>query len=307
MPRIDAERYLEHLLAKSRSIETHELPDPEVSTPLNTASQVSDYIVSAVLSVTQDCLTISLDRPWSQVGSPDKTIVELVGKSVQFEPPSESDNSIQIHHVGTYLKNAGGNWEIGAVIVRTLDGSAYDWHLIELSPDEYLTDEGNEIDTAVDLETFVRQLLNPRLASPKRDKREFAEASHLSRLGHTDFEDAEGRLDRAYRLSCALDAHFAHLMTDPHTTYRWRGDWLRFYKLFANQTGDLGSEGRALIAVRLLSRVESCFASYPDELHQWLNGDPGMSESIKEFYRQSQMSPSFSAPTIATFVLQGDK
>lgn len=297
--RDEAEAYLDQLLATcSKLITTDQLPQPQGYQGPPVPS-LTGFLISAVLSIRENCLTITLDRPLSQISAnPADLVVQLGGQSTtlaQLPPEDIGDLTFVVRPASTYLQEREGDWRVGTVILRSPDGSAEDWRLIELAPGEVLDDTGTPLAPADDLETYVARLLNPQaipgagtVSGPKQP---------TSKRDQINFEDVEGALDRAYRYAGSLMAHYARLVTDPYTIHRWRSDWLNLATLL-EKAQDLGSSGRALIASRLLSHIDEQMAKDEAYAHQALDNDHALLESLRRVNKLAASAPGFSITTL---------
>ena len=271
LPRAAADRYLSQLLrgtplrsADELPAETRPVPDP--------APLVTHFIDSAVLSLGDDRLTVTLDRPARDL-SPNvaQWLISFNGQAI---PPHVLQTSIQLHARIIVLNGMRQYTEtpdgivVGPVEIRIIDPGrpndlARDWRLAELAPGEALTGDGLCVEPAHDLSTFVFALTQPRALVRPTLQGDITGASNNDPMPATraqagirsypslNFADIEGRLDVAYRFANSLAAHFGRLITDPHTVHRWRSSWLRAVDLLS-QDETLTPLGRQLIALRLL-------------------------------------------------------
>lgn len=299
--RAEADGYLDRLLlADARPIAPDDLPIPK---PVSTGvlPKLTGFLISAQLNVRHDCLTITLDRPLSELGSePSRLILEISGQALPLESVTSVSGTAQVIKVkpaSRYLQNPDGAWQLGVVILRTADGSTEDWRLIE--SDEVLDASGFASVPPPDLKTFVSSLLNPRSVVTQPSVGGRRQRGETKRVVRLNFEDMEGKLDQAYRFATSLEGHFKRVMTDPYTVYRWYGDWVRFADLLTNSGDTLTQVGCALISARLLMLLEGCLAKDADHSCQWIAQDDVFLNSVCDLYHLASASPGFSASTIA--------
>jgi hypothetical protein len=302
MPRTDAEHYLELLLTDSRTISSEDLPEPTIETTIEPGGEISGFISSAILSPQQDSLSILLKLPIRElVKDPSCLQIVIGGVVIAIENSMVvSEATLQIKPASRYLKTEDQSWQLGCVELRTVDGSVKDWRLIEIAEGEELEGPGETAQEPTDIESFVARLLNPRSSIHVFDHpfSQFQSPQDTSPYA-TNFGDVEGELDRIFRVSAHLDAHFSWLMTDPYTIYRWRSDWIRFYKIFSVNQENWGAVKQAFLSARLLNRLESCLGVNKEHSKQWLEEDGEMRNTIIDLYKIASISPELKTPFLS--------
>jgi HKD family nuclease len=300
MPRSEGEHHLELLLADAHPMTPAELPEPLIEPAIEPVAGLSDFISTAEFSPKNDRLTILLKCPVQELTKDLSQLeIQIGGSTVSMDIwQSISDQTLLVTPASKFLKGEDDTWQLSCVHIRTRDGSANDWRLIEVAEGEELDSDAISAQAATDLETFAARLLNPRFSSPGSIAPDPENASLESSLYSYHFGDVEGGLDRVFRITAQLDAHFAWSMTDPYTIHRWRADWLRFYEIFSANKEQWDSTKRAFLSTRLLNRLESSIIAKKEDAGKWLKEDEEIRKTITGLLEAAAPSPELNTPRL---------
>lgn len=300
LPRPEVEKFLKYLFAGARLIEADDLPNPSPD-PDKSEGPRTGFLVSAILSLAHDNLTLQLNCPWTDL-APDagQLCLDLGGQSLTLTASAMSaPDTIVVEPASRYLRLADGTWQTGCVTVRTTDETAQDWRLIELADGETLTDSGVVLDAPTDFASFVASLFDPRRTRPGTDGRREDEKKGPKPGSEQNFEDVEGELDSVFRLTTQLDIYFRGRMTDAYTVHRWRAAWLQMHTYFSSELGTWDATTRAFLSVRPLTLLDACLSQDRDEARRRLSEDPELSESIRSLLEASANAPDLNAPLLS--------